>query len=123
MAKSSFTQGDQPMNFNNAIFLHINRIMESPSDKDYIERIHRFTILLYYYAKSDPELFHRIEESHIQPMGNTPYDNSMSRKDMMIMADKRLELMMEVIHSTGSILPIRQIEGILDEAVIDALDE
>ena len=121
--KKTFTAGESPLDFNQVLFQQMNRIMSEKDDVEYIKLVEKFTDLLWFYAKNDETTYEKLKDMKIRPRSVNPYDKSTPINKLVDEARIKFRMMMEVIHTTGSIMPIKSIEGVIDESVIDAVHE
>lgn len=96
-------------------------MMEEKDDIEYIKMVEKFTDVLWYYAKSDPDTLKRMKKLKISPRNINPYDKNIDVTKLVNMSRRKFRVMMDVIHTTGSIMPIRMIEGVITDEVIDAI--
>ena len=120
MAKPVFFSGAQDKNrYEGIVFDTVADIAKTTDLQSYARKVEILLSLMVVYV--DEEFKNELRRTKIKPDLSNPYYNQLAPYEKQDYADKLFRAIVKLVHRSGFDMPIRKVEGILDEEVIDEL--
>jgi len=115
-----FSGQTQPADFESIVWDLLKAIsMETTNIETYAARVEMLKNLMNHYI--DKDFIENLKKIRVEPNLENPFYRSLTPRQKKDYVDSILKELVALIHRSGFDMPIKRVEGVLDEDVIDEL--